>query len=169
MKSKPLRCSAAIGALAGLGLIVPGCVVVQPEPRPPEKVVVYRGAPPETETIYLNTARPGHVHEYYFYPDVDVYYDPVAVHWFWREKGGWHSGRYLPRQIRVQGHSHIFVRTDAPHPYDVHDRLHGRIEAHRKAPPGRGPEHPNNGRGGNGEAHGNAGHGPSQGPPGHRR
>jgi hypothetical protein len=108
-----------VGLLAlGLGILIPGCFYVVY----PHRHVYYEeeeSPRPSRETKEVEPARP--VREYYYYPGAGVYYDPVAVEWFWYEGSEWRRGRDLPRDIVVDEGERVRVRTNAARPYDIDD------------------------------------------------
>jgi len=70
-------------------------------------------------------------HNYYYYPDVNVYYDPGPSIYFWFENDNWHHDRRLPSHIRVPK-NHIRFRSDADKPYNVHDKVVERYRSDEK-------------------------------------
>ena len=70
-------------------------------------------------------------HDYYYYPDVNVYYDPGPSIYFWFENDNWHHNRRLPSHIRVPKR-HIRFRSDADRPYNVHEKVVERYRSDEK-------------------------------------
>lgn len=91
--------------------------------------------------IWVDEGHHGVSHEYYYYPDSEVYFDPGLHFWYWREGGEWRHGDRVPRDMRL-GRREGF-RSDADRPYALHDRVterfHGGAER-REAPRAGAPE-----------------------------
>lgn len=101
-------------------------------PAPLREVVVERDAPErEVETIYVDEVHRGPIHEYYYYPGAEVYFDPFARNWFWFEGGVWRAGVVLPRHIHVIEGDRVYLRTDARRPFEVHERFRPRVDRYR--------------------------------------
>ncbi len=96
--------------LAAIGLLAASCVVATP------------GVTAEGGVIYVDDAHRGHVYDYYYYPDVDIYFDPGLSVWYWRDGGAWRHNRDLPRRYRVDERRRYSFRSDVREPYRVHDR-----------------------------------------------
>ena len=123
MRKTMLQRLMLLGLTTFLGLLTVGCVMVVPD-EPRGTVVVKEREPVVTETIYVDDDHPGRiVHEYYYYPDIDVYFDPIGSWWFWFELGSWHRNKHLPHHIHIDKHHRHHFRTDARHPYDLHPRI----------------------------------------------
>src|SRR5579875_296241 len=51
---------------------------------------------------------------FYFYPDLNVYYNTRTHQYAYNDNGNWVYHRSLPSNMRVKGHSHVTVyRNDA--------------------------------------------------------
>ncbi|MBE9552151.1 MAG: hypothetical protein IMF05_01680, partial [Proteobacteria bacterium] len=110
--------TAAIALMPGLA----GCVVER---------TVYQPAP-VPRPVY----RPPEYYNYYYYPNVAVYYHiQTGFYWYFTD-GYWRRSRRLPRHIHLRGPRHTFVIRDE-NPYQRH-RDHRRRYGgpHR----GRGPD-----------------------------
>ncbi|MCK5273423.1 MAG: hypothetical protein KAR37_02150, partial [Alphaproteobacteria bacterium] len=90
--------TAAIALMPGLA----GCVVER---------TVYRPAP-APRPVY----RPPEYYNYYYYPNVAVYYHiQTGFYWYFTD-GYWRRSRRLPRHIRLRGPRHMFtIRDDNPY------------------------------------------------------
>jgi len=117
MKSKGLRLFRGILLLAVLTICVTACVIRARVPT----VEIGLGE------VWVDEAHHHPLHDYYYYPDVGVYFDPVPGLYFWLDGGRWISGPRLPGHIVIHGGRERF-RTDADRPYVVHERV---VERHR--------------------------------------
>lgn len=111
-------------AMLTVGLLVPGCYYGFVASGP---AVPMGGA----DTYYVDEGHHGALHDYYYYPGAGVYFDPIAISWYWHEGGGWHHGRDLPHHYRINERDRVSFHTDARHPYDMHDRVQRRANEHR--------------------------------------
>jgi hypothetical protein len=79
---------------------------------------------------------------FYFYPDLNVYYNTRTHQYAYQDHDNWVYRRSLPRTMRVYGHSHVTVygnnpeiwRENAGHreKYRDWDRRHGRDRDRRR-------------------------------------
>lgn len=135
MQTKIIRSALTCGVLAAAWLLVPGCYYGYSEYGPHHRVSVEAGPVVPgvgVDTYYVEEGRHGPLHDYYYYPDAGVYFDPISVNWYWNDHGGWHHGHDLPRHYHVNEHARISFHTDAHHPYDVHERIQSRHYEHRE-------------------------------------
>lgn len=125
------RTAWVLASIAALALATTGCVVAVRDHG--GGVAVVETA--ETETIYLHEGHPGAViHDYYYYPDAEVYFDPGLSLWFWYDGRIWARGRHLPRHYQVdEGHRRHF-RSDAVRPHELHDRIRAHQWDERRGP-----------------------------------
>lgn len=65
---------------------------------------------------------PGVFHDYYYYPDVEVYFDVGRGSYFYFTDGIWRASVTLPRPLRLHLGSHISLRLDTPEPYHFHHK-----------------------------------------------
>lgn len=85
--------------------------------------VIRAGGHVDWPVLYVDEGNRGPLHNYYYYPDVDVYFDPGLSFYYWRDGGEWRHDRRLPRGIVLDnGHRRMF-RSDARQPYALHDRV----------------------------------------------
>ena len=74
-------------------------------------------------------AGPMVAYHYWYYPDMEVYYDYDAHVYFYMEGGSWHRVAYLPKRYHRLGH-YVVVESERGRPW-------ARYDAHRaKYPPG---------------------------------
>lgn len=97
--------------MAAIGLMASSCVLATP------------GYTAGGGVIYADEAHRGTVHDYYYYPDVDIYFDPGIRLWYWNDGGRWRNDRALPRHYRIDEGRRYMFRSDAREPYRVHDRV----------------------------------------------
>ena len=71
-------------------------------------------------------------HDYYYYPDASVYYDPGPSLYFWFENNSWHSNRRLPSHIVVPKRR-VRFKSDADMPYRVHEKVVERYRSDERA------------------------------------
>lgn len=137
MRINLLRTLFFAGVLAA-GLLIPGCLYGFTEYGPHHRLSVEAGPVVpvgDMDTYYVEEGRHGALHDYYYYPGAEVYFDPIGVTWYWREGAGWHHGRDLPHHYRINEHDRVNFHTDARRPYDVHERV-----IHRRGNERRGHE-----------------------------
>jgi len=112
-----LKLSAWSLLLAGL-MALGGCVEESPYPPPPGPVAYY---------------------DYWYYPDVEVYYLPGRHMYYWRDGGQWRSGPRAPAGVTLD--AHVGVRLDTPEPYSHHEEIRARYPARAgNGAPARGPD-----------------------------
>ncbi|MCE5230082.1 hypothetical protein LLG95_10855 [bacterium] len=99
-----------LGALMALALGASSCVVSTP-PAGAEGVV------------YYDDAHPGPLHEYYYYPNSQLYFDPSIRIWYWHEDGHWSHGRDLPARYQNKHRDRYIFRSDVREPYVIHDKI----------------------------------------------
>ena len=108
MRGKEARLFQRVLLLAVLCIAMTGCVVTA------------RGGWP---VVWVGEEHNYPTHKYYYYPDVDVYFDPVPGLYFWFGGDQWISGPVLPSPLVIQGRGVIRFRSDADRPYIVHRRV----------------------------------------------
>lgn len=62
-----------------------------------------------------------HVHDYYYYPSVGVYYHVLTGHYYYRSGGIWTKVRVLPRHIHINRHDRVKIRIKDKRPYLHHE------------------------------------------------
>lgn len=62
-------------------------------------------------------------HDYYYYPDVDVYFRLDSGHYYHRRNGTWISVDVLPRPFHLDRHHRVPLRLHGSRPY-VHHHEH---------------------------------------------
>jgi hypothetical protein len=62
--------------------------------------------------------------EYYYYPDVEVYYDRRNSRYHWHDDSGWHYGHNVPSTYYLRDHVNVYLEGDRPDRY--HDRVYRR-------------------------------------------
>ena len=116
VRGQPFLLPVGLLALA-LGFLIPACV--------------WEIRPPYGHVYYTDEGHRRPVHDYYYYPDAEVYYDPIAIDWFWFDRGIWHNGRHLPSRYHVSEHDRYSFRSDARRPYEVHERIRQNVHERR--------------------------------------
>ncbi len=121
-----IHCLSALAVLGGSGC---SYWVVGHHGSPPHAAVYGKlpGPPPHAPAYgYRAKCR------YYYYPDIEVYYDPVRGCYFWFEAGYWRTGYAVPQWITVRSYTAVTIELDTLEPYvhhaDVkakHPRKHG--------------------------------------------
>ena len=107
MKDKRLRLLLGVLVLAVLPLAMTACVIT---------------AEPNWPVVWVGPDHHEPLHEYTYYPDVNVYFDPIPGLYFWFDGGRWSSGHGLPHGYALRGRGERF-RSDAHSPWEVHDRV----------------------------------------------
>ena len=110
MRATGWKALPGILVLALLAVCVTGCVVTA------------RGHV-DLPVVWVDEAHHGPLHDYYYYPGVDVYFDPSLSFYYWRDGDVWRHDRRAPRGIVLDSGHRRFFRSDAERPYDVHDRV----------------------------------------------
>lgn len=65
----------------------------------------------------------GHMHSYWYYPDVDVYFDSGAGMYFYYQGTRWYSVRSLPRHYSGRLGQRVVIQTEeGSKPYMHHDQ-----------------------------------------------
>jgi len=101
-----------------------------------------RHGPPPHAPAYGYRAK----HQYLYYPDSEVYYDPGRELYFYLHRDGhWQAGAHLPGGIRIDVGEGVRIEVNSDAPYTE-------FEVHRKQYPSR-RGHGNRGRG-RGRGHG---------------
>jgi hypothetical protein len=117
----------------------------------------HQGGPPPHAPAHGYRAK----HEYQYYPDPEVYFDPRRELWFFLSAGDWRAAASLPLELRRRLDDFVTLELETDRPYRYHDR-------HRSHYPpgqaGRAPEAgPPSGRPGPpGHAGGHPGRGPKK-------
>ena len=94
-----LAISAVLGATFGIG----GCAVY-PDGRP--RYVSY----------------PDYYYDYYYYPNIGVYYHPFSSDYFYRRDGRWWRTRVLPRNIWLNPRFRVPLHINKDRPFDDDDK-----------------------------------------------
>jgi hypothetical protein len=84
------------------------------------------GGPPPHAPAYGNRAK----HMYQFYPDVNVYFDPIRKVYFQLSGGSWRMTADLPLGVKVSLGSGVSLELDTDRPY-IYNADH-----RKKFPPG---------------------------------
>lgn len=93
-------------------------VVTGPPPSP---------GPPPHAPAYGYRAK----HQYYYYPAVNVYYEPARQAYFYLSDGAWRVSVSLPTSLKVQLGDHVSLDLDTDQPY-IYNQQHK-----QKYPPGK--------------------------------
>lgn len=105
--------------LLALTMTVPACVVAPvPGPGPHDMP-----PPPLHPRLY----------SYWYYPDIEVYFDINRKLYFYLHEGHWLDVMVLPPHIRARLGPHVVLELGDDHPYVYHD-------THRRKYPPRGKE-----------------------------
>ena len=103
------------------------------------------------------------LHQYYYYPDSSVYYNPVTSTYFYMNRGAWRFGLTLPAGVVINPNAYVGLQLATSRPYLFYDEhraayrgwngpVYGGYEFSRVRGYGHGYEH---GRGhGHGHRHG---------------
>lgn len=68
----------------------------------------------------VTQVHPADYYDYYYYPDVDVYYHLYLGHYYYRAGRNWVKVRVLPRHIYLDHHYRIPVHVTYEAPYAKH-------------------------------------------------
>jgi hypothetical protein len=135
-----------IFALGGLSLLLnTGCsltigerqVAVQSPPPPPPA----KPAPPPWAPAHGYRVK----YVYYYYPEVQVYFDVGRRIYFYYQAGAWQVSANLPSGIRIIANEYVSLEMDVDRPY-VH---HHHVVKHY--PPGHFKKHKDKGKGKKGD------------------
>jgi hypothetical protein len=96
--------------VAGLVICAGGCTVEElPQPD-------YRSdSPVPVEHRVVRTYR--------YYPDSEVYYDPMRRIYFWPDSGSWIEGRRLPTRFRGRLGDFVEITIDSDEPHQTHSMV----------------------------------------------
>lgn len=109
----------AVGSVClAVAVALAGCYITVPPPG--ETRVVERTVTTTTDSGYQ--AADTRLETYYYYPDVEVYFNPANRYYFWYTDGDWHYGLMLPGWIRVSSDP-VELRLLAGKPYYRHDEI----------------------------------------------
>lgn len=136
MQRKILGRVLMLSLLATLGLFMPGCVYHVG--WWPGNAYVSGTVAVEPFDVYVDPYHHGVVHDYYYYPGVDVYYG--GGEYYWSEGGHWIHGRRLPPRYHVREGDRVRFRSDARYPYEVHTRVREHVD--RRPGPETRRDHP---------------------------
>ena len=92
-----------------------GCETLFVIPDPPRK------GPPAHAPAHGHRAKKV---RYYYYPDVQVYYNPETGLYHWADYGTWKSGKALPRRIQINSTGRRVVELDSDKPGAHHHHVH---------------------------------------------
>lgn len=62
-------------------------------------------------------------YNFYYYPQHQVYYDPVDQKYFWFDNGGWYEGPKLPMQFVLRKTPMEFIELQTNKPWTQHDAV----------------------------------------------
>jgi hypothetical protein len=122
------RISLLSSALFALAVAMPAgaCMVHETMSATPYGPV---GGPPDPRSEY----------DYYYYPESEVYFNPIGGVYWWTDGGTWVSGRELPPRIVVRNDERVSVRLHSERPWSEHEDVRRRYPSHAEAR--RGPSH----------------------------
>lgn len=87
-------------------------------------------APPDHAPAHGYRAK----HEYVYYREREIYYEPARALWFWIDGGDWRVGARLPAHYQQYTTGGVRISLDSDRPYTEHRHV---VERH-----GRGGSHP---------------------------
>ena len=115
---------AAICVFTLTPLFIAGCSTHAVHPGGP--VVVQKGGPPPHAPAYGRRAK----YNYYYYPDVRVYFDTGRHVYFYFERSVWRESEHLPQYLRAELGHYVTIEMDTNRPYMEN------MEHVKKYPPG---------------------------------
>ncbi len=119
--SKPILLAATIGFL----VIMYGCSVFLGEPPisappPPARGPSVSAPPPPGPPSWAPAHGQRAKHQYYYYPESSLYFDPARKLFFYLSGDGWRASVSLPIGIHIETSDYVALDMDTDEPFRFH-------------------------------------------------